>query len=206
MCGGGDKPEQSPEEKELGRIAIERWNDYQTRFVPVENEYIEAVQRTDSDFEDARGAAGSAVQQSFNRAEEDLSNNLFAAGLAPDSGAFIDAMEGIGEDRALSLGTGINEAEQAVDNQHLQGLQTVVQMGQGQAADSLAGMGNVAADATRDSIERAERSFENRQAGLHLVGNVAGAGAAAYTNHTPGLNMQGQDRPLYKNSAYVSNL
>ena len=204
--GGGNDVKQSPEERELGRIAIERWNDYQNRFVPVENEYIQSVQKTDSDFSEARGQTASAVQQAFAPAEIDLSNNLFAQGITPDSGKGISAVQALGRDRGLSMGTGLNETDVAVDNQHLQGLQNVVQMGQGQAADSLAGMGQVAADATRDSIDRANRSYQNRQAGLHLAGNVAGAATHAYTNRTPGLNMQGQQRPLYDNTAYVKNL
>ena len=205
--GGGNDVKQSPEERELGRIAIERWNDYQNRFVPVENEYIQSVQKTDSDFSEARGQTASAVQQAFAPAEIDLSNNLFAQGITPDSGKGISAVQALGRDRGLSMGTGLNETDVAVDNQHLQGLQNVVQMGQGQAADSLAGMGQVAADATRDSIDRANRSYQNRQAGLHLAGTVAGAGTQAYMNRGPaGLNMQGQQRPLYDNTAYVKNL
>ncbi|MDF0750274.1 hypothetical protein NLU14_08530 [Marinobacter sp. 71-i] len=205
MCGGSDKPEQTEEEKELGRIAVERWNDYQTRFVPIENQFIEAVQTSDSDFESARGSANASVQQAFGDAEDNLTDTLTANGITPDSGRFRAAMDGIGEDRSLSLGTGLNETEMAVDNRGLKGLQSVVQMGQGQATDSISGMGTVAADATRDSIDRANRSFENRQAGLHLAGTVAGAGTQAMTG-APGLNTQGQTTPLYGNSAYVSRL
>lgn len=186
MCGGQETPEQTAEEKALGEIAIERWNDYQNRFVPIEDQYIEDVQKTDADFEDARGRTTAAVNMAFDGAEDKVKQNLFASGVAPDSGQFIDAMDGISEDRGLSLGTGLNESDIAVDTQHLKGLQSVVQMGQGQAGDAITGMGNVAADATRDAIERAERSFENRQAGLHLVGNVAGAGAASYANSSSG--------------------
>lgn len=182
MCGGPDTPEQTPEERALGEIAIERWNDYQNRFVPIEDQYIEDVQKTESDFEDARGKTTAAVNMAFDGAEEKVKDNLIASGVAPDSGQFIKAMDGITEDRGLSLGTGLNESDIAVDTQHLKGLQSVVQMGQGQAGDALDGMGSVAADATRDAIDRAERSFQNRQAGLHLVGNVAGAGAAGYMN------------------------
>lgn len=187
MSGGDNEVEQTPEERELGKIAIERWNDYQTRFVPVENEYIQAVQKTDSDFSEARGRTASAVQQAFAPAEGNLTDNLFAQGATPDSGRFMSAYEGMGQDRGLSLGTGLNETDMAVDNQHLAGLQNVVRMGQGQAAESLDGMGRVAADATMDSINRANRSFDNRQAGLHLAGTVAGAGTHAYTNQAPNM-------------------
>lgn len=206
MGGGPDDPEQTPEERALGEIAVKRWNDYQERFVPVENEYIEAVQKTDSDFSEARSRTASAVQQNFAPAEDDLRDNLFAQGLSPDSGKAVTMMNRFGQDRGLSMGTGLNETDVAVDNQHIQGLQNVVQMGQGQAAESLGGMGRVAADATQDSIDRSNRSFQNRQAGLHLAGNVAGAGTQAYLNRTPAMNTQGQQRPLYDNTAYVKNL
>lgn len=187
MCGGPDKPKQTREERELGRIAVERWNDYQTRFVPVENEYIESVQQTGADFDDARGGATASVQQSFGAAEDDLRGNLFAAGLSPDSSQFTSAIEGLGLDRALSLGTAANEAEVATQNRHLTGLQNVVQMGQGQAMNAIQGKGEIAGRATQDSIDRANRSFENRQAGLHLAGTVAGAGTQALaTRPTPG--------------------
>lgn len=207
--GGGNDIEQTPEEKALGEIAVNRWNDYQQRFVPVENEYIEAVQKTDSDFSEARGRTTSAVQQAFAPAEDDLSDNLFAQGITPDSGKGVTAMNALGQDRGLSMGTGLNETDVAVDNQHIQGLQNVVQMGQGQAAESLGGMGRVAADATQDSINRANQSYQNRQAGLHLAGTVAGAGTQAYMSRGPatqGLNTQGRQKPLYDNTAYVKNL
>lgn len=208
MCGGGgsERPDQTAEERELGRIAIERWNDYQRRFVPVENEFIESVQKTDSDFEAARGSAAAGAQQAFAGAEDKLKNNLFANGLTPDSGRFQAAMNGIGEDRSLSMGTGLNETETAMEAQHLKGLQSVVQMGQGQAGEALDGMGNVAADATRESIDRANRSFQNRQAGLNLAGTVAGAGTHYAMNRPSGggLNLQGQSEPLTNNSAFVA--
>lgn len=205
MCGGGsDDPKQTPEERELGRIAIERWNDYQTRFRPVENDYIEDVRRTDSDYAQARGQATSAVQQAFDPMEDQLRSNLFYTGVSPESTQFLEAMSGMDEDRALSIGTGVNEAETAVSNQHVAGLQGVVAMGQGQSAEALGGMGQVAGDATTEAVNRAYRSFDNRQAGLHLAGTVAGAGANYAMNApTPGPNVQGQEAPLYNNTAYV---
>lgn len=182
--GGSNGPSQTPEEAELGKIAIERWNDYQTRFKPIENQFIEDVQADASDYDAARGATTTAVQQNFGQAEDALKDNIFATGIDPSSSEFMDSLKGLSLDRALSGGTGLNETDLAVDNQHLQGLQTVVAMGQGQATDALDGYGNIAANATRDAIDRSYRSFEDRQAGLHLVGNVAGA-ATSYGMNQP---------------------
>lgn len=204
MCGGGgDSPEQTPEERELGRIAVERWNDYQIRFKPLEDKFIQEVQRTPSDFAEARGNAATAVQQSFGQAEGSLKDKLFTTGVDPSSSQFVGAMDGLSTDRALSMGTGINEAELAVDNAHLQGLQNVVQMGQGQAMESINGLGNVAGNATQDAINRANRSFQNRQAGLSLVGNVAGAGTSAYLNRSaPVTDTNSQ---FYMEPDYIQN-
>jgi hypothetical protein len=190
--GGGKEPSETAEERELGRIAVERWNDYQIRFKPIEDEYIQAVQRTPSDYSEARGAAVATTHQAFGQAENKLQGNMFAAGLDPSSGQFIRAMDGVSQDKGLSMGTGVNEAEQAVDNAHVQGLQSVVQMGQGQAFEAMDGMGEIAGMATDDAIQRANRSFQNRQAGLQLVGTIAGAGASHYMNAstTPDLGAQ----------------
>lgn len=177
MCGGGsDTPKESAEERELGRIAIEKWNDYQVRFKPIEDQFIQDVQRTDSDYTEARGNANAAVQQAFGQAEGNLADNIFMNGLDPSSGAFQKTMDGISADRGLSMGTAVNEAEMGVDNQHVKGLQNVVAIGQGQSAEAMQGMGNLAGQATNDAINRANNSFNNRAAGLQAVGTVAGMG------------------------------
>ena len=44
MGGGGDnKIEETEEQRELERIALEQWNDYQLNMIPLENEYIKDV-------------------------------------------------------------------------------------------------------------------------------------------------------------------
>jgi len=46
----------------------------------------------------------------------------------------------------------------------------------------VAGFGQMAGNATNDAINRSTNSFNNKTAGLNLVGNVAGAGTAMYMN------------------------
>jgi len=185
MSKGGKTPKETAEERELGRIAVERWNDYQTRFKPIEDQFIEDVQMTDSDFNQVRGSTATSVQQNFSEVENSLKDNLFVKGVDPSSDAYIDALDDVSQDRALSLGTGVNEAEVAVDNAHLKGLQSVVAMGQGQATEALDGLGAIAGDATNEAINRSKKSFQNRSAGLQLVGTVAGGATAGYMNKKP---------------------
>lgn len=182
MCGGSDAPKQTAEEAELGRIAIDQWNDYQVRFKPIEDQYINDVQVTDSDYSHARSAGNTAVMQAFGQAEENLANNIFMNGLDPSSDSFVKTMDGLSLDRGLSAGASANEAELAVDNANIKGLQNVVAMGQGQSAEAQAGLSGIAGDATNDAINRSRESFNNRSAGLQLVGTAAGIGTAHYMN------------------------
>lgn len=183
MCGGGaEGPKQSPEEKALGELSIERWNDYQSRFRPVEDQFIKDVQITDSDYSQARGQASTAVQQSFDNAEKGLTTNLMMKGHDPSSNSFVDAVDDISLDRGLSMGAALNETNNAVDEKHVKGLQTVVAMGQGQATDSMKGLSDIAYDATRDSLNRAQTSFDQQSAGRQLVGQAMGLGTSAYLN------------------------
>lgn len=179
MCGGGQTSiPQTPQEKALGDIAVQRWNDYQSRFVPIENQLIHQVQQTSGNYDQVRGQSNASVQQAFAPKQAGLENNLFAQGITPGSGHFINTLASMGRDRALSQGTGQNEANLAVDNNYLKNMEGLVQMGQGQAATAISGLGSAAGRATNNAITRANTSFRNHQAALQLGGQVAGMGAA----------------------------
>lgn len=183
MCGGDvEGPKQTAEEKMLGELSIERWNDYQTRFRPIEDQYINDVQMTESDYAQARGQANTSVQQNFGEAEEKLKTSLMMSGVDPSSNTFVDAVDDMALDRGLSSGASKNEANNAVDEMHIKGLQNVVAMGQGQATESIKGMSDIAFDATRDSINRAQSSFDDKSAGRQLAGQAIGLGTAGYLN------------------------
>ena len=182
MCGGQDTPSQSAEEKELAAIAVEKWNSNSKMYFDVQNDYIEAVQTGEADYADAAGRTNTANNMAFGEVREDLSQNLFAQNFSADSGRFMGAMTGLSEDQGLTLGTGLNETRMAVENSGLGGLQSVVDMGLGQEAQAFQGMTDIAGQATRDSITRAGRAYDERMGKQHLVGTVLGAGASAYQN------------------------
>lgn len=190
MCGGSSKgPKQSEAEKMLGKLAVEKWNDSQSRFRPIENQYIEDVQMTDSDYSQARGQAHTSVQQNFSEAEKGLADNIFMSGLDPSDSSFVKAIDGLGIDKGLSMGAGVNEANTAVQKKNIAGLQSVVALGQGQSSNAVQGMSDIAMDSTRKAIDRSRASHNERQAGLNLAGQVIGAGTAYH------LNQNRKDRP-----------
>lgn len=179
MSGGGGDNEIKPtaEEKELSKIAIERWNDYQSRLAPFENEYGRQVQRTEGDFARSRGEAVTAGQQAFAPERQKAQRNLFQGGVRPGSGSHVMGMGNMSRDQAQVQGVGAGESHMATQASHLAGLQNMVNIGQGQAATAQAGLGRVAAGSAGDAAHRASISAQNRQSRRQLVGTLGGAGA-----------------------------
>lgn len=184
MCGGGDdRPDQTPEERMLGEIAVEKWNDYESRFKPIEDEFIADSRMTNSDYSQARGQSNSAVQQSFNNAEASLDMSAATSGVNPSSSSYINAVDDLSIDKAVSTGAAINEADDAVSDADIAGLKNVVAMGQGQSIEATGGLSDIAIDATEKAINRANNSYSSRKAGAELAGMVLGAGVNAMNNN-----------------------
>ena len=178
MSGGSSDNEVEPtaEEEELAEIAVERWNDYQTRLLPYENQYIQQVQKTPGDHQQARGQAAVATEQQFAPARDELQGNLFAAGAKPGSGSHAVGMGQMRQDQAHIQGVGAGESHMGTQNAHMAGLQNIVNMGQGQAADAQAGLSHVAASAAQDASHRANMAMQKRAGRQQVAGTLMGAG------------------------------
>ncbi|WP_019558467.1 hypothetical protein [Thioalkalivibrio sp. ALE12] len=174
--GGSNEIEPTAEEKQLSRIAVDRWNDYQTRLAPYEDQYMQHVQKTPGDHQQARGQAAVATEQAFAPARDELQGNLFAAGAKPGSGAHNLGMGQMRQDQAHVQGVGAGESHLGTQAAHMAGLQNIVNMGQGQAAEAQAGMSQVASSAAQDASHRANMAMQKRQGRQQLAGTLMGAG------------------------------
>ena len=77
--GGGDnKVEETQAQKEQSRIAIDRYNDYQQRFAPLENRLFGEVRTTDGEYEQGMGRAATASESQFSGARQDYDDQQFA--------------------------------------------------------------------------------------------------------------------------------
>lgn len=188
-----DDPEIDPTEKEeaAAKIAQEQWKLYQEIFVPYENAQIQKMTGYDPTtgqwtgegynsqeyYNQATGAANTAVQSSFSSALENDLKAAAAAGLNPNSGGFDkiinDSQLGRQESQAKQKGV----AQQAVQDKYLSGLGAVAAMGAGQSVEAQAGMNQIAAQSAQESISDAQSSaYESAATGQALA---TGAGAAA---------------------------
>lgn len=187
MSKGPEEPKITEEEAAFAETAVSRWNDYQTRLKPFEDQYMQMIQRTEGDHTQARGDAASAVTQAFQPARQQMEQQMFQRGAKPGSGQHAMRTGALATDEATVRGIGTGEAHGAVQAQHLQGLQNVVRLGQGQSNLAYAGLGSLAANAAQDAQFRAKLAAQQRAGIGQAVGTAAGAGLA-YSMH--GRNQQ----------------
>lgn len=178
MGGGGGSNEIEPtaEERELSRIAVQRWNDYQTRLAPFEDQYMQQVQMTPGDHQQARGQAAVATEQAFAPARQQAEQQMFGAGVRPGSAAHTLGMGQLRQDQGHIQGVGVGEGHLGAQAAHMAGLQNIVNIGQGQAANAQAGLGQVAAGSAADARHRANLSMQATAGRQQLAGTLMGAG------------------------------
>jgi hypothetical protein len=172
--GGSNEVKETPEEKELAKIAGERWERYQDVFVPLENQYMAEV--------DDMGTQ-QAMDEVTGQAVTNVMQGAEVPAVDPNRG-----QPGIGAALGRARAGAATKAATGLRGQHLQGMQGIVQMGQGQSASAMQGLGDVASQAASEAQGEAFRDFNRRQSWLNLGGQVAGAGMAY------GMNGGGQSQ------------
>lgn len=187
--GGSDKVEPTIEEKELARIAEKKYARYEDTFQPAEDEFIDSVMSIDEgDADLAAGTTAAGSQQAFSQAAGKVADSQIEAGAAPGSGRFNSAVTAVGRDAATAKGGAIARSRRATTDRRLSGMEAISAIGQGQEAESLDTISDVAREAQADSIEDARISANNRATNAQAAGTLVGAGASYYDGGGGGLN------------------
>jgi hypothetical protein len=171
--GGTNTVEQNnPEERALAEISDQKWEEYKKTYMPLENEWMGKVQRLDDPIY-------------HNKAASLVSNELKAKQGVTTPG-MTDAMMGqrfAGGNNYIDTAQAISKArvnaDHGVTDRYLKGVQGVVAMGQGQSADAIGGLTDVAETSMRAQMNDDTNRFRADQAEKGTVGTVAGAGMAA---------------------------
>lgn len=197
MCGGGGgEIKETPEQKELARIATERWEYAQREFAPYQKMYMDKVEgiNTDRAFKDVAGKAQQGYTREFGRVGQEAQRTLAAGGVDPTSGKFSTAMGGLDRDQATATADGVSRSQVTQSDRYVGGLENIVAMGQGKATSAQAGLGDVARASGQDAANAAFNSFNRRQEVRDLVGTglgmaargVVGAGGKATNDEVMG--------------------
>lgn len=192
MSGGGggskqDPLQETPAEQEMARIAVERYNDYQTRFAPLENRLMAEVRTTPGEYAQGLGQANAASEQQFANARNQYRDQQFARGVNPASGAFTAGLGGLKRSEALSSGNNMASMGQSLSDQEVYGLAGVTQLGQGQSTNAFQQYGQQASSAQQQAMSDAQIALNESLANQQLTGSVLGMGAAGLMHYGPGL-------------------
>ena len=199
--------DETPEERALAEISAQRFNRYKEVFAPLEDQYIQQVLdvRNQGNYEQAGSIAAAEYQRGFQTAQDNLTNQMMQQGIDPSSGAFQTNSAALRRAQAVRQGLGVSGAKVANTDRFYKGLQGVIAMGQGQAADSIGGMADIAKMSQEKASAAAESAFQNSSAirsgvaaGLGYLASpwvdkqLSGATGNASTGSTPSPTFNGQ--------------
>lgn len=187
MSGGGGSTEikDTPAQKALASIAAKRFNLYQQYYVPLENQFMSDVasMMDPAAFENVEGFVTAIQQPEFQAARRNMQQQAFAMGADPTSGQYQGRASQMQQAQARGMGLGTTEALSGQVDRYYQGMQNIVAMGQGQAGQAIAGLGDVANIAQQRAAAEAKTSFSNYLGRQQLIGSAVGTGV--------GLGMMG---------------
>jgi len=166
-------------------VSVQRWNDYEKRFAPLENRIIAQTQNLTSPANEAltHGLAHTATEQQFAGARQQLNQNLFAHGLNPASGSYQARLGQLSTNEANASGMSAADAGLSLAQQKRAGLENITQIGRGQSGQAMNMMGNQAQNAQQQAIFDARQALDASMANQNLIGTVAGAGAGYAFHH-----------------------
>lgn len=190
MSKGGDRVQETSQQKALAQFAAERFADYRKRWLPVQQrlaQQIEAMGAPDSAARRAaEGKANVDTQIAFGKAQGALEKSLTNSGAAPGSGRFNLADTGLAADAAKSKGLGMTVADQMIDDAYTQGLSALAATGQGQKASVDDSLARQARQSGAQAAADAEASLSAHAAQWGVGAQLAGAGlGAAMKPRTP---------------------
>ncbi len=187
--GKSSTPEQeeTPYQKELSKIATEKWNKYQETYVDLENQYMSRVDEMDDPWQKnlATGDANKATQTSFSDTQDQIEQQQFQGGINPNSGKFQATTAQLENAKATSKAGGETQALQDQQNRYASGIQSVIDMGQGQSIDAQQGLTTAASISGDKAARDAKSQYQSASATRGIVGTGFGM-AASY-----GLNNMG---------------
>ena len=183
MCGGGStKIKDSASQKALASIAARRFNLYQQYYVPLENQYMSDVfaMMDPESFKTVEGFVNAVQQPQFQNARRQMQQAAFSQGVDPTSGRYQAAAGAMQTAQARGMSAGTTEALSGQVDRYYQGMQNIVAMGQGQAGQAMAGLGDVAALAQQRSAAEAKSSLSSYLGRQQGIGAAVGTGIGLY--------------------------
>jgi hypothetical protein len=155
------------QERAAAELGVNQWNDYQERYVPLENQYIQQMQNMPSKGAELAGIANADVWQQAKPLDT-------RAGL----GALKDSYLNTG----TQLGLATSKAAQSASDTQLRGLLKMSAYGRGLADTSNNNLYSAGQTATQAAISQSKANQQSDDAWMGGLGLAAGAGTNYFLN------------------------
>ncbi len=185
MNGDSNQVGETSYDVEAAKIDKERFDLHREVFTPFENEFIGTITGKTVGADGSRvDYSGSTIDDAGKKVIGSLNADLAQAGGGAVLPAGVDPSRSVVQmttktpKRGTMAARAVSGVQKELDEQKISGMQSIVDMGTGQASDVQLGMSDLASSALDDSIAKANNRQENRLAVGQAVGTVAGGMAS----------------------------
>jgi len=177
--GKGSKPsiDETPEQRELAKIAAERYDYFERELKPVQQVYIDHALDANkaSNYHRLAGTVKANTSSMLNEHLNGAESGMKAAGIDPTSGRYSatlgDAANAAGD---VSADT-VNRAQSQQQDNFMAGIGNVIAMGEKKATSAIDGLTDVAAKSADHAQQAVSAKMQRRsdaQTGLATLGTV----------------------------------
>lgn len=179
MAGKQEGAKQTPAQKAQAQVAVQQLQDFRQRWMPVQQRLAESIVdmggRSSFQRQQARGMATTDTATQFGDAQRQVREQSAAGGMGGSSRQKL-AIAGLGDDQAMSSGMGLGNADRNIDDAYLQGLTSVMQLGRGEKATAMQGMGDIARRSGMQAASDAQMALAQRAGQAQVAGQALGMG------------------------------
>ncbi len=178
MGGGEGQVQETPAQREMARIAMEKMDDYEKRWLPVQQNLAAKIQEMGAPGSGARkraaGAAAADSRAQFGLAANKVGQAQVASGAGIGSGRFNLSQANLSTDQARATGMNVAATDQHMDEQYLAGLTDLMKLGKGESRAATGNLMNVAELSGRNARTDAKIAAQERAGMVSNIGSVAG--------------------------------
>lgn len=180
--GGPDEIKETEYQKELAKIAQEKWQMAKDYLQPLEDDLIAEHKKgiTPEMRSKVEGAATVSHQKTFAEAGKQAETQLAASGVDPTSGKYQESLRDISRAGAESRAAAGVEGEAGLQSQHLSTGLNLLRAGAGEATTAQAGLTDVAGRAAQKAEHQASMAWQKQEGLRELAGTGIGVAAGYY--------------------------
>lgn len=187
-----NKVEETEQEKELALRMSDEWAIYNNELAPIEDQVIDSALASNDDevYAEIGSASNLASNSSLSELTSSTSRNLNASGINPNSGSYKSTLNDMAEMSGSSAINVASNSQLAGVQRHVNKLENVVSMGQGEAQESTKTLADLATNAQREANHQNNLNQQRANDNLGAVGGIAGA----YASHSNSLSSNKSDQ------------